>query len=281
MGLAVGEDLDAAAVEQVVPVLHRGYGRHGPGPAQLAWIGSGEPDPPDQPLVTQLDQGAEGILQGYLAGRGLTVTAQAEVGQFAGLDAQVGQGFAHLAAQRLGPVVGEQGAIRAAVGAHLVPDDQPGGVGVQGRGDEPVDRAGAVGVGRVEEVHAEGDRLAQNRDRVAGVCGQAPDAGAGQLHRAVTDPVDRGAGVETVRRNIACRLSALCACHVADASGQSGSRLHGQHPTALSASRNRECPLAVKKPIRKTRTKVRSVLKPLIPNGLGSCGCFRLAALNG
>ena len=42
--------------------------------------------------------------------------------------------------------------------------------------------------------------------------------------------------------------AALSACHVADASGQSGSRLHGPHPTALPANPNRECPLAVKKP---------------------------------
>jgi hypothetical protein len=71
-----------------------------------------------------------------VAGPGLTVTAQAEVGQLADLDARVGQGVVHLAAQRLGSVVGEPGPIRAAVGAHLVPDDQPVGVGVEGLGDE-------------------------------------------------------------------------------------------------------------------------------------------------
>ena len=61
---------------------------------------------------------------------------------------------------------------------------------MQGLLDQLLGDERAVGVGGVDEVDAELDRAAQHADGLVGVGGVAPDAGAGQLHRAVAEPVD-------------------------------------------------------------------------------------------
>ena len=75
-------------------------------------------------------------------------------------------------------------------------DDQVIGVRVQGLADQLLGDERAVRVGGVDERHAELDGAAQHPDRLVGVGRVAPDARAGQLHRAVTEPVDRQVAAE-------------------------------------------------------------------------------------
>ena len=58
---------------------------------------------------------------------------------------------------------------------------------------------GPVGVGGVDEVDAELDRAAQDRLRLVAVGGRAPDAGAGDPHRAEAEAVDGQVAADTDR----------------------------------------------------------------------------------
>ena len=56
--------------------------------------------------------------------------------------------------------------------------------------DDLVGDVRSVEVGRVDMVHAGGDRLAKDGDCTDAVLRRTPHAGSGQLHRAVADPLN-------------------------------------------------------------------------------------------
>ena len=66
-------------------------------------------------------------------------------------------------------------------------DDQLFWIRVKGIADELLVGVRAVGVGRVDEGHARGDNLSQQRDALVMVGVFAPDLRSGQLHRPVAD----------------------------------------------------------------------------------------------
>ncbi len=72
----------------------------------------------------------------------------------------------------------------------LAGDDQVIGVGVQRLGDQGLADIGPVGVGRVDEVDSQFDGAAQRRLGPLPVRRLAPDAVAGDPHRAEAQPVD-------------------------------------------------------------------------------------------
>jgi hypothetical protein len=82
-------------------------------------------------------------------------------------------------------------------------DQQVGRVRVQGLADQLVGDLGPVGVGRVDQLHAELDGPPQHADALVVVARRAPDALARQLHRAEAEPVDSST-VSRSRTECAC-----------------------------------------------------------------------------
>jgi hypothetical protein len=105
------------------------------------------------------------------------------------LDAQAAQARLAGGAQVLGPAVGVPALRRRPHDAALGRDHEPRRVGMQCVGDQPLVGLGAVGVGRVDEVHAELDRTVQHSSRFVPIRRVAPDAGTGEPHRPVTEAV--------------------------------------------------------------------------------------------
>ena len=68
---------------------------------------------------------------------------------------------------------------------------EPLGVGVQRLADELLGHVGPVGVGGVEEVDAQLDGPSQHGNGPVVIIGGPPHAGAGQLHGAESEPVNR------------------------------------------------------------------------------------------
>ena len=69
-------------------------------------------------------------------------------------------------------------------------------IGMQSLADELLVGVRAVGVGRVDEGHARGDNLSQQRDALVMVGVFAPDLRSGQLHRPVTDAPNGQVGAD-------------------------------------------------------------------------------------
>ena len=70
-------------------------------------------------------------------------------------------------------------------------DNQAGGVGVKRLGDQALGNLRAVGVGGVDEVHAQLDGAAEDAVGFGGVGGLAPGAISHQAHGAVAETVNR------------------------------------------------------------------------------------------
>ena len=82
------------------------------------------------------------------------------------------------------------------------------GVRVQRSRDELLGDVRAVAVGRVDEVDAELDRAPQHRDRGVVVARRAPDALAGDPHRAEAEAVDLEVAADRERRHVASLAAA-------------------------------------------------------------------------
>ena len=94
-------------------------------------------------------------------------------------------------ADRLGAAVAVHDAGADLGDAALGGDHEAVGIGVQRLGDQRLVEAGAVGMGGVDQGHAELDRAAQDADACVGVAVGSPVAGlAGQAHGAVAEPGD-------------------------------------------------------------------------------------------
>ena len=93
--------------------------------------------------------------------------------------------------QALGAAVARPLARAGAAQAALGRDHEVVRVRVQRLGDQVLADLGPVGVGGVDQVDAELDRRgAAPRLRLVGVVGRAPDAVAGDPHRAEAEPAD-------------------------------------------------------------------------------------------
>ena len=163
----------------------------------------GQPDVADLALVAQLGQRAHRLLERHLrVGR-----VQLVEGDRVQLQAQ--QRLLAAALQPLGPAVGLPAPGARAREAALGRDHEVGRIRVQGLGDQPLARLGAVGVRGVDEVHVELHDAAQQRDRAVAILRLSPDARAGDPHRAEAQPAHghvaaerqlaRGGGGRSVR----------------------------------------------------------------------------------
>jgi hypothetical protein len=111
-------------------------------------------------------------------------------------------------------------AVRAGTGeARLGRDDEIVRVGMERLVDQPFADPGAVGVGRVDQRHAQLERAAKHADHLVVVARLTPHAGTRDLHRAVPQPHDRQvaadreltAGTSGLRREVV-HDDAFCLC---------------------------------------------------------------------
>jgi hypothetical protein len=190
--LGVLQDVLGTAVGQVVQVLHGDDVRDLPGFLDLLHGHLGQADVADLALLLQQEQ-----LTDLVGQRDLGVDA-VQLVEVDPLHAQVAQAQFGLLPQVLGaaeraPVVRARAGEPALGGDHQVL-----GVRVQGLADELLADERAVGVGGVDEVHAQLGGPAQHAHGLLGVLGVAPHSGARQLHRAVAEPVDGQVAAEAV-----------------------------------------------------------------------------------
>ena len=194
--LGVSQHFLAALVGDVVEVFHRDdVGDHA-GLGELVHGDFGLPGQPDvMDLALFLEPGEFADLVVERHGRIDAV----ELVEVDALKPEVAQAHLDLLAQVLGAAEGDDVGLAAAAadpvlgtGAQhsaLGGDDHVLGVGVQGAADDLLVGVGAVGVGGVDEGDAEVDGAAQHADGLLGVGRRAPEAGAGQVHRAVAEAV--------------------------------------------------------------------------------------------
>src|SRR6266566_3357502 len=69
-------------------------------------------------------------------------------------------------------------------------DQKIGRIGMQRLGDETLGNYGTVGVGRIDEIDSQVHCTSQDSDRLGMVGRFSPDARAGELHRAKTEPAN-------------------------------------------------------------------------------------------
>ena len=128
--------------------------RHGfAGLLDLLHADLGQSDVPDFALLLQLRQCAEAFLHGHF---GVDAMELVEVDA---LDLQQSQTHFHLLREVFGPTHGQPPVRPLAREAALCGDDQPIRVWVQRLGDQPFADVGAIGIGRVDEIDAQLDRL--------------------------------------------------------------------------------------------------------------------------
>ena len=174
-----------AALEQRVLALHAGDRVHRSGAAQVGRQRLGEADEPDLPLLDQLRERADGLLDRRL---GVDAVLLVEVD---GLDAEAAQARLTRLAHVLGAAVDAR---RAAVGVGHEPElgrehDLVAAV-ADGAAHELLVVPGAVDVGGVEQVDAEVERAVDRRDAVGLVRAAVR---AGHRHAAQADRRDVGA----------------------------------------------------------------------------------------
>src|SRR3954469_25878808 len=156
--------------------------RHGG--AELLGTDVGEADVADEAVLAQPRERVDDLLE-WSVGHGWRVqVVEVDVVQAEPARAHVRR-VAEVVRVADGAHVGVLGA--AADEPALGGDDQLFWVRVQGLADELLVGVRAVGVGRVDEGHARGDNLSQQRDALVMVGVFAPDLRSGQLHRPVTD----------------------------------------------------------------------------------------------
>jgi hypothetical protein len=171
------------AIAQVVAVLHAHDPHNLACRLDLLRLHFRQSDVADLALGLQLVQLDDLVLQRELVVDAVQLEkvdglhAEAPQAHFAFL-AQVG-GVAHR-----NPHVGT-GAQESGLGR----DDQPV-VGMQRLADDLLGEVGPVGIGGVDEVHAEFHRSAQHPNGFVAVRRRPPDTLAGQAHGTVTEPVD-------------------------------------------------------------------------------------------
>ena len=144
----------------------------------------GQPDVVDLALALELDEGAELVLEGH---ERIHFVELVEVDR---PDAEAAQ--AHLAAlaqvirpRQVAPLV------RAGAEAAALRGNEDVAVGKQRPADQVLGDEGPVGIGRVDEVHAEFGGSTQEADGSRYVGGRSPDPRTGQLGRSVAEPGNR------------------------------------------------------------------------------------------
>ena len=142
-------------------------------------------------LPAQVVQRAEHLGQRRDAAGARLVVEQAQVDERQPLDVERAEVVLDAGAQLVGAQRGQPAALLVAARADLRHEAQAVGVGVQRLADELVDDVRPVVLRRVDVVDAELDGAAQDGERGVAVARRAEDAGAGELHRAESDPAGR------------------------------------------------------------------------------------------
>ena len=132
----------------------------------------------DLPLVAQLDQRAEGLLEGHVG------VHRVQLVELDALQAQAPQASLARFAQVLGAPVARPPTRTAARHAALGGDHEIVRVGVQRFGDQALGDLGPVAGRRVDEVDPQFDGPPEHAATFLGIVGFAPDAVAGETHRA-------------------------------------------------------------------------------------------------
>ena len=180
-------------VGQVVAVLDRDDRGRRLRDAQLRLVDVRQTDVPDLALRLQLDERADRVLVGHLR------VGSVELVEGDLLEPEPAEAVVTHLTQMVGVRVRRPPAGTGALEAAFCRDHQVGGVRVQRLGDELLAHRRPVGVGGVDEVDAQLDGAPQHGLRHLAVGRVAPDAGAGDAHRAeaeaahgeVTTDVDR------------------------------------------------------------------------------------------
>jgi hypothetical protein len=172
----------------VVAVLHGDDRDDLAGLGELRTGDAAEPQMTDQPLTLQVGQGAQRLHQRHVVGNQQPVAADAQVHQLEPVHPQLPQVVLDLVAElrRLGG--SREGPPLVADHADLGGHHQVCRVGVQRPAEQLVGHLGPVGVAGVDVGDAEVHGSSQHGDGGVAVLGRPPDAGAGQLHRAVAEP---------------------------------------------------------------------------------------------
>ena len=118
--------------------------------------------------------------------------------QVDGLDAQAAQAHLELLAQ-VARIAQRDPDVRAGPQQSRLGRDHQPVIGMQRLANDVLGDVGAVGVGGVDEVHAQFDGAAQHPDAFVAVGGRAPHALAGQAHCAEAEPVDGQVAAEGER----------------------------------------------------------------------------------
>ncbi len=183
MGLAILQHVLAAAVGEVVAVLHGGHGEHPGRGLDLLDRDLAEPGVRDHAVVEQQLDRVE-----LLVARHLGIDA-VQLPQRDLLHAQPLAAGVCLAHQMAGVAVGHPDVGRRALEAALGGDGHAV-VRVQRLLDQLLRYFGAIGIGRVDEVDAQLGQTAQRGERAVAVGRRAEDARARDAHRAVAQAVD-------------------------------------------------------------------------------------------
>ena len=128
--------------------------------AELVLVDVGQADVPDLALVLQLDQRADRVHEVDLR-VGPVELIERDLVHLQAAEAALA-GFAQVLGSAVGLPPARAGSGQTALGG----DDQVVGVGMQRLGEQVLADVGSVGVGGVDEVHAELDYPAQRGDRL-------------------------------------------------------------------------------------------------------------------
>ena len=187
-----GERVDERVVvtmRDVVLILHADDLGHLAALLDLRGGDVAEPDMPDEALLLQLHERAEGRLDRSLA-RALAAAHASQVDDVERIDAEMTQIVVHGERQFGRLQRGLPRRVRAAHGADLRHDHEIVRIRMQRFANDLVGNVRAVEVARIDVIDPARDRFSQDGDRRGPVFRRPEDAFAGELHRAVTEPVD-------------------------------------------------------------------------------------------
>src|SRR5215207_5117064 len=171
-------------------------------------------DVPDLALVPQLRQEPDRVLEGYFG------IGPVELVEVYALHLEPLQAALARLAQVLRAPVGDPPATGPRVAA-LGGDDQVIRVRVQRLGDQTLGDLGAVGIGGIDEVHAQLHRPPEHAVSLLGIPGLTPDARPGQSHGAETQTVHAQVAAQSERAGRRRVRSGISVGHASSFPGRS------------------------------------------------------------
>ena len=182
--VAVVEEVIPLAIGEAVAVLDGDNGGESAGAFQVIHGDVAEADVADFALFLESDEGFDGSLEGD--GRvGDVELVQGDAVETEAVEASMDGFFEVFGAGVVGPLAGSD-----ALPTSLGGDDKIGGVGMEGFRDEFFCDVGAVGVGSIDEIHAEIDGAMEDADGFEAIFRRAPDASSGDAHGSIAETVN-------------------------------------------------------------------------------------------